>query len=102
MNIVTTKDNFKNEENTVAGKVIRNLSIARQLLRVGGNDVRVIDIKTDRYNPGRCVFVFKNDNTFQKYFTQVLEENKERRMNMSYEKMCEEIKELKRQLAEKE
>lgn len=102
MNIVTEKENFKSKEEMVAGKVVRNLNIARQLLRVGGENVRVIDIKIDRYNPGRCVFVFRDDETFQKYFTQILNENRERRKNFNYEKMYEELRELRKQLAEKE
>ena len=52
MNIVTTKDNFKNtEEKGLNGKVIRNVTYARKLLsridQTPTNILRVIDIKAD-------------------------------------------------------
>ena len=40
--------NQKETNNDVKGKVIRKASLTRQLLAVGGDKVRIIDVKVDR------------------------------------------------------
>lgn len=74
------------EANTVAaddvrGKVIRRYNIAKQILRKGGDSVRIIDIKKDRNDPDRKsdVYVFRDDDEFQKVFAEVIEENQKAR-----------------------
>ena len=52
-------------------KLVFNAGVARQLLRVG---VPIADIKSDRTNPDKTVFVFKNDEHFQREFERINEE----------------------------
>ena len=52
-------------------KLVFNAGVARQLLRVG---VPLADIKSDRTNPDKTVFVFKNDSLFQKEFERINKE----------------------------
>ena len=52
-------------------KLVFNAGVARQLLRVG---VPIADIKSDRTNPEKTVFVFKNDSLFQKEFERINKE----------------------------
>lgn len=75
--MIRTLDNaYSNKENNEIGKVIRKYSIARRLLDVGGDKVRIIDLKPDRTDPDhkRTVFVFRNDDAFQEVLGKVLEE----------------------------
>lgn len=96
----------QNENNTTAttptedGRVIRNARIARQLLKVGQERVRIIDIKAARENPERSVFVFKNDAEFQKVLDEVLEGNRKSRDTAREDEMKNEIEKLKQQIDE--
>ena len=77
MNISTKKNAFNNEE--IPAKVIRKMSLARQILNVGGDDVRIIDLKPDKLNKERTVAVFRNDDKFQEVFSKVLEDNQKKK-----------------------
>jgi len=79
MNITTTKDNFNDEQNNDDVKIIRKPSIARKILKLGGESVRIVDIKASKDNPERSVFCFKNDETFQKVFAEVIKTNRAER-----------------------
>lgn len=52
-------------------KLVFNAGVARQLLRVG---IPIADIKSDRTNPDKTVFVFKNDENFQREFERINKE----------------------------
>lgn len=52
-------------------KLVFNAGVARQLIRMG---LVVADIKKDRDNPDKTVFVFKNDEQFQREFERVNKE----------------------------
>ena len=84
-NIVTKKDVFNSTTNDMDAKVIRKARIARQLLQKGGESVRIIDVKPARENSDKTVFVFKNDEAFQKVLEEVLKENKESRESTNFE-----------------
>ena len=98
MEITTKKDVFTDntQENEVRGKVIRKGRLARMILREGGEDVRIIDVKQAKENPERSVFVFKNDDKFQRVFERVLDENKKLRSEDNDSK----IKDLEQQIAD--
>ena len=115
MNIVTTKDNFKNtEEKGLNGKVIRNVTYARKLLsridQTPTNILRVIDIKADRDDPThqRSVVVFENNEKFQEEFAKVLDEGKKNRNDSAslsqqkIEDLEKQVEELKKIIAAKE
>ena len=97
MNIITQKNTFEKERTDVApkGKVIRKAQIARQLLQRGA---RMIDLKPDRDDPDRkrSVYIFEQDENFEKIFSDIIEENKQGRQNS----MQKEIDDLKRQIKE--
>ena len=52
-------------------KLIFNAGAARALLKAG---CTVIDVKPDRENPVKSVFVFKNDEKFQTEFERINKE----------------------------
>ena len=52
-------------------KLVFNAGVARQLIRMG---LVVADIKKDRDNPDKTVFVFKNDEQFQREFERINKE----------------------------
>lgn len=52
-------------------KLIFNAGTARALLKAG---CQVIDVKPDRENPIKSVFVFKNDEKFQVEFERINKE----------------------------
>ena len=79
MNITTTKDNFSDEQINEDVKIIRKPSIARKILKLGGDSVRIVDIKASKDNPERSVFCFKNDEAFQKVFAEVIKSNRAER-----------------------
>jgi hypothetical protein len=64
------------ENNKKAYKLVFNAGVARQLIRMGA---QVADIKADRANPDKTVFVFKNDELFQKEFEKLNKEIAEAR-----------------------
>lgn len=59
-------DNIKKEY-----KLVFNAGVARRLLRMG---VNIADIKSDRVNPDKTVFVFKRTNEFETAFAQINKE----------------------------
>ena len=79
MNIVTKQNVFNEEKNNDQKevKLVRKAAIARQILRIGGKDVRIVDIKQDNTDPDhkRSIFAFENSPRFQEIFTNVLAEN---------------------------
>ena len=84
--------------------MIRNCSIAREILksaRENNEKLNVLDLKPDRNDPDRkrTVIVFENNETFQKHFTKVLEENqnkKSRNDNSEIDELKKQIEELKK------
>ena len=57
------------EDNKKKGaKLIFNAGACRSLLKAG---CQIIDVKPDRENPDKSVFVFKNDEHFQKEFERI-------------------------------
>ena len=49
-------------------KLVFNAGVARRLLRMG---VNIADIKSDRANPDKTVFVFKRTPEFEEAFSQI-------------------------------
>ena len=54
---------MENKETKKEFKLVFNAGCARQLIRAG---IQVADIKQDRDNADKTVFVFKNDDDFQR------------------------------------
>ena len=52
-------------------RLVFNAGVARHLIRLG---MRVEDIKADKTNPDKTVFVFKNDEDFQREFEKINKE----------------------------
>lgn len=52
-------------------KLVFNSGVARRLLKMG---VNIADIKADRTNPDKTVFVFKRTPEFEDAFTQINKE----------------------------
>jgi translation initiation factor 1 (eIF-1/SUI1) len=52
-------------------KLIFNAGTCRSLLKAG---CQIIDVKPDRENPDKTVFVFKNDEHFQNEFERINKE----------------------------
>jgi hypothetical protein len=52
-------------------KLVFNAGVARRLLKM---DVNIADIKSDRTNPDKTVFVFKRTPEFEEAFTQINKE----------------------------
>ena len=52
-------------------KLVFNAGVARRLLRMG---VNIADIKSDRTNPDKTVFVFKRTPEFEEIFAQINKE----------------------------
>ena len=61
----------KVEETKKEFKLVFNAGVARRLLRMG---VPIADIKSDRANPDKTVFVFKRTPEFEAAFTQINKE----------------------------
>ena len=97
MNIITQKNTFEKEHTDVVpkGKVIRKAQIARQLLQHGA---RMIDLKPDRDDPDhkRSVYIFEQNDDFEKIFSAIIDENKKNRQSS----MQREIEDLKKQIEE--
>ena len=83
MNNIRTlkKNNYTTKYDETKGKVIISPSLARQILheRVS-NDVRIIDIKPDRSDRygNKSVYVFEDNEDFQKTMDNVLEKRQSR------------------------
>lgn len=84
MNIVTRPNNFESE-NEKDVKLVRKAALARQILKMGGKDVRIVDIKVDNTDKDhkRSIFAFENSPRFQEVFTKVLEDNERSRSGFS-------------------
>ena len=54
-------------------KLVFNAGVVRKLLKAG---CRIIDVKADRDNKDKTVFVFERDETFEKAFSEINEELK--------------------------
>lgn len=54
-------------------KLVFNAGVVRKLLKAG---CRIIDIKADRDNKDKTVFVFERDEAFEKAFSDINEELK--------------------------
>ena len=52
-------------------KLVFNAGVARRLVRMG---INIADIKSDRINPDKTVFVFKRTPEFEAAFTQINKE----------------------------
>ena len=52
-------------------KLVFNAGVARRLVRMG---INIADIKSDRTNPDKTVFVFKRAPEFEAAFTQINKE----------------------------
>lgn len=103
MNIKTKSDAFKqynenNDNNENDAKVIRKARIARQLLQMGGDRVRIIDIKPDRLDSNKSVYVFRNDSDFQEVLEGVLEENRRNRENPETADLKKQLEEMQKKL----
>ena len=62
---------MENKETKKEFKLVFNAGCARQLIRAG---IQVADIKQDRDNADKTVFVFKNDDDFQREFSRINQE----------------------------
>ena len=62
-----------NEKDTRKSRLIFDAKIARKLLKMG---FVVIDIKPNRENTDKSIFVFENTEEFQQALTQIMEEVK--------------------------
>ena len=54
-------------------KLVFNAGVVRKLLKAG---CRIIDVKADRDNKDKTVFVFERDEVFEKAFSDINEELK--------------------------
>ena len=52
-------------------KLIFNAGVARKMLKMG---INIADIKADRTNPEKTIFVFKRTPEFEEAFTQINKE----------------------------
>ena len=64
------------EKDTRKSRLIFDAKIARKLLKMG---FVVIDIKPNRENTDKSIFVFENTEEFQQTLTQILDEIKEKK-----------------------
>ena len=107
MNIRTLPNPFNQEthknEEEIKGKVVRKAALARQILKKGGENVRLFDLKQSRENPERTVFIFRDDEKFQQVFSEVLEDNRKDRDKFGKQEVTElrtELEEMKKKFAE--
>lgn len=63
-------------------KLIFNAGTCRSLLKAG---CQIIDVKPDRENPDKTVFVFKNDEHFQMEFERINKEIAEAKTKEAHE-----------------
>ena len=92
----------KDTDNEVKGKLVRSAFLTRRILRLGGNDVRIIDVKKDREDKTglKSVFVFEDTDKFQEVFSKVLADVKQERESGNAENLMKEIENLRNELAE--
>ena len=67
---------IRNNEGTKQSKLIFKADIARHLLH---NGCRIIDIKPDKLNKAKTVFVFENDLHFKDAFDQLINDIQDER-----------------------
>ena len=71
---------MENMKKVKDAKLIFNAGTCRSLLKAG---CQIIDVKPDRENPDKTVFVFKNDALFQQEFERINKEIAEAKANAS-------------------
>lgn len=106
MYIKTLKNSFEKpfqENDEIKGKIIRNSGIARSILQKGKKDVWLFDIKPDRENPMRTVYLFEDTDKFQEILDNVLKEHSQKKQQKQKDENAElrrEIEEMKRRFEE--
>lgn len=55
-------------ENVKEARLVFNCGVTRALLKAG---CTIVDVKPDRTNPDKSVFVFKNDELFREEFERI-------------------------------
>lgn len=98
MIIRSVEDNAKERttefnDDGVKGKVVRNARLARQILHAGGKDVWLFDVKPDRDDKNRTVFLFEDTEKFQEIFASIIEENRRNRKETADEEIQKQIDE---------
>lgn len=63
-------------------KLVFNAGVSRRLLKMG---INIADIKSDRTNPDKTVFVFKRTDEFERAFAQINKEIAEVKANAAQE-----------------
>lgn len=76
-----------NEKDTRKSRLIFDAKIARKLLKMG---FVVIDIKPNRENTDKSIFVFENTEEFKGALTQILDEIKEKK-EFEYEQISMDV-----------
>jgi hypothetical protein len=71
-----------NEKDTRKSRLIFDAKIARKLLKMG---FVVIDIKPNRENTDKSIFVFENTEEFKQTLTQIIDEMKAKKTEESAE-----------------
>ena len=95
MNIVT-KNNLESQDLEV--KVVK-VPLAKQILKGHWREVNVVDLRPDRSDPtgNRSVVVFENTDTFQRFFSEAIDERRQsRENNPSVDDLKKEVDELKK------
>ena len=99
MVIRSIEDNAIEKNNDINGKVVRNPRLARQILAKGGKDVWLFDIKPDRDNPQKSVYIFENTDKFQEILSSVLDENRQSRKS-NEDDLIRKMEEMQKKLDE--
>ena len=73
---------MENNKKVKDAKLIFNAGTCRSLLKAG---CTIIDVKPDRENPDKTVFVFKNDEHFQEQFERINKEIAEAKTKEAHE-----------------
>jgi hypothetical protein len=84
MEIRTLKQKQNNGETPAKCKVIINQSMARAIIRgetSHGKKAVLVDIKPDKSNRAKTVFVFEDNDDFQEIFEAIVKERHERSQN---------------------
>ena len=73
-----------NERDTRMSRLIFDAKIARRLLKMG---FVVIDIKPNRENTDKSIFVFENTEAFKRVLTQIMDEIKTKKESEEFEQI---------------
>lgn len=73
---------MEHNKNVKDAKLIFNAGTCRSLLKA---NCQIIDVKPDRENPDKTVFVFKNDAHFQEQFERINKEIAEAKTKEAHE-----------------